>query len=324
MRETLLFDFLVEHIRQVKKVDQVLAEYTLQRDLGFSSLNFITMIVSVCDEFDIDVGELAEEELGKVVTVGDVFVLLKAASAAAHLDRNAIPNICIDKRYCAFFDVDGTIINTRSVLSFMEFLRTEVPLRGVEFEQYRGALRERVVAGVPREELNRFYYTLYRGFSVNQIAELGQRWFAQAGEQPGFYNHDAITALAHHRYLGASVVLVSGSFPALLDPLSRHIGADAVLCTRLEIEAGHYTGALLGVACIGQGKVQPMLEYAASACIDLDACYAYGDDASDLPMMNLVGNPVMLTPSEAYHSEIGRVLGAPTPQATEEGAACRH
>ena len=214
----------------------------------------------------------------------------------------------IDNRYCSFFDVDGTIINTRSVLSFLEFLRTEVPLNGGEFKRFYTLLCEMLSLKMPREEVNRFYYSIYRGFRVDDIASFGRKWFASVESRRGFYNEEVLEKMRAHRRDGAQIVLVTGSFSQLLEPLTQKLEVDAILCSSLQIDGGMFTGLLDGPACIGQGKAQKMIDYARCNNIDLNACFAYGDDPSDLPMLALVGNPVMLKPDKAYNDELVRVL----------------
>ena len=67
-----MFDFIVEHIRVAKNTECVLAEHQLQENLGFTSLNLITLIISICDEFDIDVADIPEADIASAVTVGDL------------------------------------------------------------------------------------------------------------------------------------------------------------------------------------------------------------------------------------------------------------
>src|SRR5207302_4743127 len=59
---------------------------------------------------------------------------------------------------------------------------------------------------------------------------------------------------------------------------------------------GVYTGRPTGLFIYGEGKARAIEELAEREGIDLSASYAYSDSASDLPMLRLVGHPVVVNP----------------------------
>jgi len=61
------------------------------------------------------------------------------------------------------------------------------------------------------------------------------------------------------------------------------------------VEDGKYTGDI-AFYCYGEGKVQAIRELAAREGYPLEHCYAYSDSITDLPMLELVGNPVAVNP----------------------------
>ncbi len=67
--------------------------------------------------------------------------------------------------------------------------------------------------------------------------------------------------------------------------------------SRYEVDAdGRYTGELIGGLNYGALKIEPMRRFAAEHDIDLEESWAYSDSVSDLPMLELVGNPVAVNP----------------------------
>ena len=86
-------------------------------------------------------------------------------------------------------------------------------------------------------------------------------------------------------------------------PLARHIGADAAIATQAKVDAsGRYTGEVEFYAA-GHGKVEAITKEAEKFNIDLQASYAYSDSVTDLPMLELVGNPVAVNPDRALLKE---------------------
>lgn len=71
------------------------------------------------------------------------------------------------------------------------------------------------------------------------------------------------------------------------------------LATTAEVdEDGAYTGHLEGPFCYGEGKAVAIRAEAQRRGIDLSASWAYSDSGSDLPMMEVVGNPVAVNPDK--------------------------
>ncbi|SDP81071.1 HAD-superfamily subfamily IB hydrolase, TIGR01490 [Streptomyces sp. cf386] len=196
-----------------------------------------------------------------------------------------------------FSDVDETLINVKSMFDFLHYrlVRRHGTAGEEEYERIMAVIRRRAADGTPREDINRFYYRHYTGESVAEIKSLADDWFTErSASTRGFYIDSTRAALRAHRAEGATIVLVSGSFPPLLEPLAREVGADAVLCTRPRIAAGAYTGEV-DTPVIGEGKRAAVLgQLAARPDVDPLDCYAYGDHISDLPMLELVGHPVVV------------------------------
>ncbi|MFE2586849.1 HAD family hydrolase, partial [Streptomyces sp. NPDC059378] len=184
----------------------------------------------------------------------------------------------------AFFDVDETLIDIKSMFSFLEFHLADP-------DRYRAAeseLTSAARAGVPREETNRTYYRNYTGMEQAAVAESGRRWFARERRREDFLHREAVRELRRLRAEGYRVALVSGSFRACLDPIAEQLGAEHVLCSDPEVVAGRYTGEVRA-AMIGEAKATAARALMARSGARPEDCVAYGDHASDLPLLTCVG-----------------------------------
>ncbi|UWZ59800.1 HAD-IB family hydrolase [Dactylosporangium aurantiacum] len=173
----------------------------------------------------------------------------------------------------------------------------------------RRDLLAQAAAGVPRAETNRAYYRAWTGAEVRDVVLAGRRWFDAGRRRPAFFHADVLAALRAHRAAGAHLVLVSGAFAPIVEPIARSIGARHVEVTRLEVRDGRYTGELLGPPVIGEVKgerVRALLH--AYPAVPAEDCYAYGDHISDLPMLAEVGHPVIVGDDPALPA---RLPGAP-------------
>ncbi|MFE1775472.1 HAD family hydrolase [Streptomyces sp. NPDC059008] len=102
------------------------------------------------------------------------------------------------------------------------------------------------------------------------------------------FHTDILHALHIHRSDGLATVLVSGSFTACLDPI-----ADRILCTDLEVKDGRYTGEVL-TTMIGPAKAEHARTLLTAHNWPPADCYAYGDRAFGLVLLDLVGCPVVV------------------------------
>jgi HAD superfamily hydrolase (TIGR01490 family) len=210
-----------------------------------------------------------------------------------------------------FCDVDETLIRAKSMFEFLAFhLGERLGAAGRErADRLRRELLAQAASGVPRAATNRAYYRAWAGADAHETARAGRRWFAAGLRHGGFFHEDVYAALRRHRSTGAHVVLVSGAFAPIVDPIAEHVGARFVEVTRLATVGGRYTGELRGAPVIGAVKAQRVRRLLrAHPGVAAADCYAYGDHLSDLPMLREVGHPVIVG-SDPDLSE--RLPGAP-------------
>jgi HAD superfamily hydrolase (TIGR01490 family) len=189
----------------------------------------------------------------------------------------------------AFFDVDDTLVGIKTLFRFWEFHVGAAGPERAEYERTRKLMR----ALPSRADALALYCTLLAGHEVESVAAAGRRWFAEERARGPVF-HDAVeNRLRAHAAAGDTVVLVSGSFPACLEPIADHVGADVLLCSRPEVLDGCYTGAL-ATPMVGDAKVTAVRAEAAARGLDLAASAAYGDHASDLALLRLTGSPVVV------------------------------
>jgi len=95
---------------------------------------------------------------------------------------------------------------------------------------------------------------------------------------------------------GLELALLTTSSLYVAEPVARMLGVEHVLCTRVEVESGRFTGALAGTPCYGAGKVDHARDWASDRDVDLRKSVFYTDSVSDLPMLEEVGEPRVINP----------------------------
>ncbi|MFC9295192.1 HAD family hydrolase [Streptomyces sp. NPDC057011] len=197
----------------------------------------------------------------------------------------------------AFFDVDHTLTTSVGLFRFLSYWYAATGRPPHHYVRERQRFKAMTAAGIRREDTNRAYFGLYAGVDRALIEGLARDWFTAELAAGGHFNEPVLTALHDHREAGDLVVLVSGSFPALLEPLAEQVGAHHILCSEPEVHpvTDTYTGRLVRrphQPMIGQAKADAVRLFAAAHRIDLAASTAYGDHVSDVPMMEAAGRAV--------------------------------
>ena len=117
----------------------------------------------------------------------------------------------------------------------------------------------------------------------------------------------AIERVAWHAKQGHEIVMISGTLEPLARGAARAMEAELaargitvgirVFATRLEEMDGAWTGRVLGEAMFGEAKARAAMRLALEMRLDLARCYAYGDSLNDRWLMDAVGRPAAVNPS---------------------------
>ncbi|MGS2716720.1 HAD family hydrolase [Eionea flava] len=208
----------------------------------------------------------------------------------------------------AFFDVDDTIISTKSMMGFIALYFTDINNENLKNKFYT-EVKELTNLGASWETMNEVYYSYFKNFSTESVKKIANLWFFNNIEHPlGFYHKNIVKILKEHQSNGIECVFVSGSFQELLQPIADDLGVKHILSINLERKEGKYTGNIIPPQTIGTGKADAMRLFIEDKECLLSDCYAYGDDISDVPMLSIVGNPVAVTGGrrlESYAKEHG-------------------
>ncbi|MEV7686413.1 HAD family hydrolase [Streptomyces bungoensis] len=194
----------------------------------------------------------------------------------------------------AFFDVDETLVNTKSMFHFLRFWMARHGDDGSGHEAVMADVHRAAASGTHRSEINRAYYRRFAGVPYEALLEAGREWWQEYRRGPAAVVVPAWAAATRHRKAGDLVVLVSGSFRGVLEPLAADLGAHRILCSEPLLDsAGRLTGEVVR-PMIGSVKADAVRETAAELGLSAADCSCYGDHASDLDMLGAVGNPVVV------------------------------
>jgi HAD superfamily hydrolase (TIGR01490 family) len=204
-------------------------------------------------------------------------------------------------RSAALFDVDRTLLPGSALFPLAAELargglipRWLLPLLALDHLRYvrYGSERPAALARARRASLR-----VVAGRRRDDVVALAAR-VVERVVRPRLYPQ-ALALIEAHRDAGHLVILASSGPQDYVEILAEVIGADGALGTRAEVAEGVYTGRLIGDPAHGPEKASRVWSLAVERRIHLRSSIAYSDSISDLPLLELVGNPVAVNPSRA-------------------------
>lgn len=198
----------------------------------------------------------------------------------------------------ALFDFDKTLCRGDSVLPYLLYcIRKGHAPKGQIFRAAAGYVKQRIkpsLVTVAKMEALSFI----TGKTEKEMDDIARGFFREV-QQKKFFK-DGLEELKRLRKEGKKILVVSASASVYMRVLPEFLPVDAVLSTVCAVdEDGRYNG-LIGENCKGLQKPLRIAEYLAANHMTLDyatSC-AYGDSASDAPMLSLTAQPVMVNPAK--------------------------
>lgn len=199
----------------------------------------------------------------------------------------------------AFFDLDKTIIATSSAFAYgKEFMANGLITRQEALDLYLTKAQYMLV-GQSSEKMDLTRDALAQmvaGWPVEEILRITSETMHSV-VTPAIYS-EARELIEHHQAQGHEVVIISASAEILVKPIAEELGIDTVVATGMEIVDGKLTGTITRYLK-GDAKAEAAVEFAKTRGYDLAKSFAYSDSATDIPMLEAVGNPVAVNPDRA-------------------------
>lgn len=104
--------------------------------------------------------------------------------------------------------------------------------------------------------------------------------------------------IAQHKANGDFVMIITATNEFITGPIAQRLGVDHLIATKCEMQAGSYTGKLVGVPSFQAGKITRLNEWLAENQATLLDSYFYSDSHNDLPLLEKVTFPVAVNADE--------------------------
>jgi len=200
----------------------------------------------------------------------------------------------------ALFDLDNTLIAGDSDHAWGEFL---VSKELVDAEEYKKA-NDRYFIDYQQGTLDIHDYL---AFSLRPLTHYSTQemhtWrevFIEECIRP-LLLPAATELLNKHREAGDQLLIITATNRFITEPIARLLGVNELIAAEPGFINGRYTGKIVGVPSFREGKVTRLNQWLAEKDLSLKNSWFYSDSHNDLPLLELVDNPVAVDPDEALH-----------------------
>ncbi|WP_269617537.1 HAD-IB family hydrolase [Zhongshania sp. BJYM1] len=220
-----------------------------------------------------------------------------------------IDNAPAGPQIAALFDFDGTIIAGYSVFSFLREQVRRGDLAPSEILATVEAIARFGLGSVDFAELMSLSAQSMKGLKEDDYLDVAQTIFERDLAKKIYPETRAL--IEAHMRKGHTVAIISSATPYQVEPCARYLGINHVACSAIEVKNGIFTGELGGPLCFGVGKVDAALDLAKAKGVELENSYFYSDSTDDIELLEYVGHPRPLNPSQKL-KDIAATRGWPT------------
>jgi len=193
-----------------------------------------------------------------------------------------------------FFDLDRTFVRVNTARLYARWQFREGHARRRDLAWVTWWVLRYSLGGLDAEAVARRLVRSMAGRDEAQFARDVDGW-VEAEVLP-LVAPDGLRELARRKAEGYLCALLTATTSYAAESLARRVGIEHVLASRLAVADGRFTGEIVDPFCYGEGKVRAVGQWVRDHDIDLAASAFFTDSASDLPMLERVGEPVAINP----------------------------
>ena len=195
----------------------------------------------------------------------------------------------------AIFDLDNTLLAGDSDYLWGSFLCEENLVDPIEFSRANDKFYSDYAEGT----LNISAYLEFAlrplaDIPMSQLEELRLKFLSEKINP--IVLGKARELITKHVNRGDHPIIVTATNDFVTRPISTLLGVSDLLACVAEIKNGEYTGACIGTPTFKEGKVIRLKEWITANQKTLEGAWFYTDSHNDLPLLQIVDNPVAVDP----------------------------
>ena len=197
----------------------------------------------------------------------------------------------------ALFDLDNTLLAGDSDHAWGEFLVDRGLVDGDVHQQKNDAFYNDYLQGnLDIDAYLRFALEPLTGKTPAELKPLHDDFMSSVITP--MMQDSAFRLIDQHRQRGDRLLIITATNAFITAPIAAALGIDELLASEAELADGRYTGAPSGTPCFHAGKVQRLNSWLADNPYNLQDAWFYSDSHNDIPLLEVVGNPVAVDADE--------------------------
>ena len=197
----------------------------------------------------------------------------------------------------AIFDLDNTLLGGDSDNLWGQFVCERGLVDGSDFAARNEQFYEDYKAGaLDIDAYLRFALSTLVGHSREELDAWHREFMASKIEPILLPRADHL--IASHRARGHELLIITATNEFITRPIAELLGVPELIACEGETVDGRYTGEPRGVPSYHAGKVTRLRAWLAERDLSLDGAFFYSDSHNDLPLLELVDNPVAVDPDD--------------------------
>ncbi|QFF98766.1 HAD-IB family hydrolase [Psychrobacillus glaciei] len=206
----------------------------------------------------------------------------------------------------AIFDFDGTLYEKETFKLLMNHLK-EHPIYRSNYNRFYRAIVPPYIANklklYPTSKMKELSMQLYlKAFEGLSTSEMDAYFEELKEKMQQHFNQEILSRLKKHQSENIHILLVSGAYTQFLNRVTTGISFDHIIGTDIPYKENRVDTQTRIIHVNGTQKSKNIIEALDGKQIDWENSYAYGDSYSDLPVLNLVGNPIAVKPEDKLRS----------------------
>lgn len=190
--------------------------------------------------------------------------------------------------------MDGTLLSVNSGSKYLQLVYRKGHITKRQLAKGLWWVLQYKLGVLDAESVFDFAIKTAAGDSEREMIERCDQWFEEelrATIMPG-----AKKVIESHKAQGHTIAILTSATNYAADPLGKILEIEHILCTRLDVSDGKFTGKVRRPLCFGPGKVEIAEAFAQQHQINLDKSFFYTDSISDKEMLLRVGEPRIVNP----------------------------
>ncbi|MEK4485496.1 HAD-IB family hydrolase [Psychrobacillus sp. FSL H8-0484] len=206
----------------------------------------------------------------------------------------------------AIFDFDGTLYAEETFKLLMNHLK-EHPIYKSRYKRFYRSIVPPYIANklklYPNSKMKERSMQLYlEAFEGRSKTEMNVYFEELKVIMQKDFNSQVLERLKQHQQDDIHILLVSGAYTQFLQRVTEGVSFHHIIGTDISYKENKVDTKTRVKHVNGTRKTESLLQALEGQEIDWENSFAYGDSYSDLPVLELVGNPVAVKPEEKLRS----------------------